>query len=292
MNWDDIRIFLCIARRKKLSAAAAELKMDETTVSRRLKRLEASLGQTLFERLRTGHILTVHGDTLLITAEEIERNAQTVLISDSRDAQKPSGTLRISVSEGFGADILSPVLHEFSSNFPDIEIDLVSGSGFLSLSKREADVSIGLARQKLKQISSEFLGAYDLHLYASADYLRRHPPIKSQADLTGHTLIDYVDDLLYSEELRYFYEGLPNLKPTIRSTSIVAQRQLIANGTGLGILPDFMAAGLLEKVLPQSVKITRGFWFSAHQSVAVLAKVKVFRDFALKRLSEELTRKY
>lgn len=292
MNWDDIRIFLCIARRKKLGAVALELKMDETTVSRRLKRLEAALGQTLFERLRTGHILTAHGDALLIKAEEIERQAEAVRISDSRDAQKPSGTLRISVSEGFGADILAPVLHEFNADFPDIDIDLVSGSGFLSLSKREADVAIGLARQKSKHIASEYLGAYDLHLYGSEEYLNARPAIAKQSDLADHTLIDYVDDLLYSEELRYFYEGLPNLKPTIRSTSIVAQRQMIANGAGLGILPDFMVAGRLQKVLPQSVKITRGFWFSAHQSVAVLAKVKVFRKFALRRLSEQLTKQY
>jgi len=115
MNWDDLKIFLYVSRRKTLAKAAQELKLDETTISRRLKRLEQNLGQTLFERLRSGHTLTSHGEALLTKAEAIERETDDISRVKVKGVRKPSGTLRISVSEGFGAYVLAPVLQEFNS---------------------------------------------------------------------------------------------------------------------------------------------------------------------------------
>lgn len=287
MNWDDLRIFLAVARRKKLASAAADLKLDITTISRRIKRLENSLGQTLFERLRTGHTLTSHGNNLFAYAEQIETGFEAIGRSKDSAPNSPSGTIRVSVAEGFGAELLAPVLGQFKKRFPDIEIDLVSGSGFLSLSKREADVAIGLARSKSKHIVSQLLRTYKLHLYAHRNYFKAHPIVKALSDLENHTLIDYVDDLIYSDQLRYFEEHLSGYRPTIRSTSIIAQKNLVANGAGLAILPDFLAQQDLVKVLPHQIQFERQFWFSHHQSVAPLGKIKAFKDFAMSNLANE-----
>jgi len=289
MNWDDLKIFLYVSRRKTLAKAAQELKLDETTISRRLKRLEQNLGQTLFERLRSGHTLTSHGEALLTKAEAIERETDDISRVKVKGVRKPSGTLRISVSEGFGAYVLAPVLQEFNSAYPDIEIDLVSGSGFLSLSKRETDIAIGLSRPKSKYISSELLSEYKLHLYGSPNYLDNYDPISQIGDLMHHALIGYVDDLAYSDKLRYFHEKLPNLRPQIRSTSIIAQMRLVTNGTGLAILPDFMAEGHLIGVLKKELEIKRQFWFSAHQSVASTGRVKAFKEFSMSTLKSALS---
>ena len=285
MNWDDLRIFLCVARRKKLAQAARDLKMDETTVSRRLKRLETELGQTLFERLRTGHELTAQGERLFTEAEGMESSAAAITAARGGSAQQLAGVLRISTAEGFGAYVLTPLVSEFSALYPEIEIDLVSGSGFLSLSRREADVAIGLSRFKSKQITSEIIYPYKLHLYGHRDYLTKHGDVKSVDDLTRFALIDYVDDLLYAEELRYFAENLPSQSPRLRSTSIIAQKRLVELGAGLAILPDFMVSENLVPVLPEVIKINRQFWFSTHQSLASLGKVKAFRKFLFGRIA-------
>lgn len=284
MNWDDLKVFLAVARRKKLATAATEVNLDVTTISRRIKRLETSLGQTLFERLRSGHVLTTHGEELFVKAEQIEDNIFEISSSKSLGKNAPSGTLRVSVAEGFGAEILSPLLGKFKSQFPDIEIDLVSGSGFLSLSKREADVAIGLTRPKSKHIVSELLYTYRLHLYAHESYLQSHPEIRTIRDLKKHTLIDYVDDLIYSDQLRYFEKNLPNLRPEIRSTSILAQKKLVEYGAGLAILPDFLVNEELIEVLPKKIRLERNFWFLSHQTVAPLAKVRAFKTFTVNHL--------
>ena len=284
MNWDDLKIFLALARRTKLSEAAIDVKLDVTTISRRIKRLEDCVGLTLFERLRHGHILTAHGDKLFAEAEQIEHRFEQINASTRSSPNSPSGTIRVSVAEGFGAELLAPILGKFKSIYPEIEIDLVSGSGFLSLSKREADVAIGLARSKSKHISSELLRSYRLHLYAHQAYIASQGPILKTDDLIDHTLIDYVDDLIYSDELRYFENHLRKHRPTIRSTSIIAQAKLVENGAGLAILPDFLAANELCKVLPSLISIERQFWFSCHQSVAPLAKIKAFKKFIFSEL--------
>ncbi len=286
MNWDDLKIFLCVARRRKLADAARELKLDETTVSRRLKRLEDALGHRLFERLRSGHHLTQHGEALLATAEEIELQTAIIQAQQSPHSQSPSGTIRISVAEGFGVFVLSPCLGEFHKQYPQIEIDLVAGSGFLSLSRREADIAIGLSRPKSAHIISEVLCKYNLHLYGHPDYLDRRPPVNSPSDLTEHLLIDYVDDLIYAEELRYFETALPQLKPGLRSTSITAQRNLVIDGSGLAILPDFMNNDSLQKILPEQISLTRQFWFSAHKTIAPLAKIQAFKTFVFEHISK------
>ncbi len=289
MNWDDLKIFLCVARHRKLAAAARELKLDETTISRRLKRLEDTLGHRLFERLRSGHHLTQYGQALLATAEEIELQTAIIQAPQAPLSQSPSGTIRISVAEGFGVFVLSPCLGAFHKKYPQIEIDLVAGSGFLSLSRREADIAIGLSRPKSAHIISELLCKYDLHLYAHSDYLAQHEPIKSPIDLSGHLLIDYVDDLIYAEELRYFETALPQLRPGLRSTSITAQRNLVKDGTGLAILPDFMTSDDLVKVLPGSISLSRQFWFSVHKTIAPLAKIQAFKAFIFEYLSKSAT---
>ncbi len=286
MNWDDLRIFLHVARRKKLSLAARELKMDETTVSRRLKRLENSLGQILFERLRTGHQLTALGERLLAEAEVIENRTSIVTAPQTEPTQGLSGVLRISTAEGFGAYVLTPLIAQFSNLYPGIEIDLVSGSGFLSLSRREADVAIGLSRSKSKQILSEVIYPYKLHLYGHADYLAKASTIRTAEDLKHFTLIDYVDDLLYAEELRYFVDVFPTLSPRLRSTSIIAQKRLVDLGAGLAILPDFMAGEDLLPVLPDRFSVQRQFWFSTHQSLASLGKVQAFKRHIFQTLLE------
>lgn len=285
MNWDDLKIFLAVARRRKLNTAASDVKLDVTTVSRRIKRLEESTGHTLFERLRSGHELTIHGHSLLIQAELVEAQIDGMAAGRGELKHNPTGTLRISVAEGFGAQVLAPILGQFINSYPQIDIELVSGSGFLSLSKREADVAIGLSRSKSRHIESTLLSPYDLHLYASENYLKSHPKIQSLNDLHEHKLIDYIDDLIYSDELKYFEKFLPDHRPAIRSTSIVAQKTLVENGAGIAILPDFLVKGGMPQILPDQLEIRRQFWFSVHQSVAPLAKVKVFREFAFKEFS-------
>ena len=287
MNWDDLKIFLDVARQPKLDDAATHLHMDATTVSRRIKRLETELGLTLFERTRRGHALTPAGEKLAQRVEAMESHSFEI-IAESSSEQTAAGRIRLGVPEGLGSSIIAPALAAFRTAHPKIDVDLIALSGFVSVPRRQADMSILLTRPAAGRLRVRKLSDYALRLYASSDYLAANPHVRSKTDLQAHTLIGYVDDLIYSAQLRYFDELLPGLAPHLCSPSIVAQLEMVASGAGLGILPEFMARRRedLVAVLPGEIEVTRSFWLAVHEDVASLQRNRLMADFLATLLSD------
>lgn len=273
MNWDDLRVFIVLARAGLVSRAAAELGIDPTTVSRRVARLERAVGQTLLIRERAGPRLTEAGRRLLADAEAVERTAATL----ATPGPQPRAILRVSATEGFGTWFIAHHLAGFAASAPHIQVDLVATSGFLSPSKRETDVAILLARPRRGPLVTRKLSDYALRLYAAAPYLAAAPPVADASDLRGHKLVGYIPDVLYAPELDYLGEIAPGLEPALRSSSINAQYRMIASGAGIGVLPRFIgdADDVLTPVLAE-VTIRRSFWLSTHRDTRALDQVDRF----------------
>lgn len=110
--------------------------------------------------------------------------------------------------------------------------------------------------------------------------MQQHAPIKTIAALHKQRLIGYVDDLIYSPQLRYFDEVLPGLRPQISSTSILAQLEMTRAGTGLCILPSFIANRYpeLTPVLVDQINVERSFWLVVHEDVANYSRIRVVKD--------------
>lgn len=283
-DWSDYQIFLSVARGGKLARAAMALGVDATTVSRRLRRLEARLEATLFEQTREGQVLTEAGERLLSKVEAMARAATGISDAD-RTAKGLSGTLRVSVSEGFGSWFLARHLQGFTAAHPHLTVDLVASSGFLSPSKREADVAVVLSRPKAGPLIARKLSDYALRLYASPAYLQEKGPPRIPSDLAvGHSLVGYVPDLLYAPELRYLNEICPEveLQPHLRSSSINAQHALIASGAGIGVLPCFIgdADTRLVPVFPERL-IIRSFWLVIHKDNYSLARIEGWKEWLI-----------
>jgi DNA-binding transcriptional LysR family regulator len=276
INWDNLRIFLIAARKENIADAAKDLKLDETTVSRRLRRLEDDLGQILFEKHRRGYRLSGAGQILLEKCEEIELSAGAIFENNGENDRNIKGTIRLSAAEGFGAKVLTKIIAKFHQLHPEVEIDLISGSGFLSLSRREADIAIGLSKPKSKLIISKPLVDYELGLYVGENYNRK---IIDFDDLKNHTLISYIDDLIYAPELRYFEEIFPYLKPSLRCSSIIAKMALVESGIGIAILPDFMAKNKLKRIFTDKINIQRTFYLSSHKSIIDTKRHRIFQKF-------------
>lgn len=280
MNWDDLKFFLDVARHPKLEDVAAHTHIDATTLSRRIRRLEQGLGKTLFERTRRGHILTPAGEKLAAQVEAMESVSLDIL-SESASEQMASGRVRLGAPEGLGAVVIAPALRDFRKQNPKIEIDLIALSGFVSVPKREADMSILLTRPTSGRLKIRKLTDYSLQLYGARSYLEKYPPIEARAELPNHTLVGYVDDLIYASQLRYFDELLPGLQPHVCSPSILAQLEIVASGAGIGILPVFMARKHpeLTAVLPDDIMVSRAFWLAVHQDVASLTRNRLMIEF-------------
>ncbi|MEM6914415.1 MAG: LysR family transcriptional regulator, partial [Pseudomonadota bacterium] len=156
MNWDDLKLFLEVGRRPRLDDAASQTKLDATTVSRRIKRLEKDLGLTLFERSRRGHALTPSGEQVMALSEKIE-SAIFEILSLSNAETALAGRVRLGVPEGFGATVVAPALADFHKGHPLINIDLIALSGFVSVPRRQADMSILLTRPTTRKLYTQKL---------------------------------------------------------------------------------------------------------------------------------------
>ena len=276
LDWDDLRIFLAAARLGSFSAAAVRLAMDGTTVARRLTRLEAAIHGTLFVRSPQGLLLTPAGHRLLESSTDVER-----AIEAASGARSDIGTVRISASEGFGTEILAPELAALARRRPGLFIELVASSGFLSAATRQADIAVTLSPAASERISVKRLTDYTLGLYASRSYLRACGTPDSVTGLHGQPLVGYIDDLIYAPQLRYLDQISPGLKPTITSSSIRAQAEMIASGAGLGVLPCFLADQnpQLLRVLPDTVSLSRTFWVSVHSDFATSPRLRIVTDW-------------
>lgn len=276
LQWDDLRFFLAAARQGSFSAAAGAAGADIATVSRRVARLEASLKATLFVRSAAGLRLTAVGRSMLRDCEAIE--ATIAKVGEPARQAHATGTIRISASEGFGGAILAPALPLLQAECPGLAVEMAANAGFLSPTLREVDLAVTLSAPHDPRLIIEPLTEYRLGLFSSPAYLAASGRPRRLEDLAGHRIVGYVDDLIYAPELRYLDEILPGLKPSLASTSINAQREIIAGGGGIGVLPLFLAGGL-TRLFPQKISLNRKFWLSVHKDIADTARARKVRQW-------------
>lgn len=287
-NWNHLQTFLAVARSGRLTAAAAKLSSDHTTLSRRIGGLEESLDTKLFERLPTGYVLTPEGERLLPIAEQMERLALGAQDAVGGAALAMSGTVRIGVPEGFGSYFLAPRICKLADRHAGLSLQLIAGPNLYSLAKREADLIVTLSRPSEGRLYARKLTDYRLSLYAAKSYLADRPAIAGAADLEHHRFIGYIGDLLHARELDYLHQLNPAISATIESSNLVAQLRAAVAGGGLCVLPDFIAAHepALEAVLADEVSLTRSFWMVAHADLKDLARIKRTMSFIAQEVRE------
>ena len=290
-NWNDLNSFLTLSRCSKLIIASKKLKIEPTTIARRISRLEKNLGTELFFKSPSGYALTDKGDELLKYVEKIESGIFS--INDEFMAVKPNitGKVRISVGEGLGVEIITKYLKNFFLEFPEIEIELLADSRLRSLANRETDILISLSRPKKGRLISWKLCDYFVKLYASKNYLKNNVNIYELKDLRAHKFISYVDELIEFPELNYFDEINDNFNVVFRSNSLRSQYLAVKNGLGLGLIHSFIAfkEKSLVEVLPKIINIKREYWINIHENSYQFKRIKVVAKFLGEIMKKEKT---
>lgn len=271
-------MFLAVARSGQLLAAAKRLGVNHATVSRRVQQLEAALGQTLVHRRTHGCDLTEAGQRLLAVAERVER--EVLSVGAERDAGVVSGTVRVGAPDGFGLHFIAPRLGELADRHPGIRVELVPMGRSVSISRREADLVVTLARPEQASVVARKLVDYALGLYASRDYLAAAGEPESASALGAHRLVGYVDDLVYSDVLDYTREFSATWQTDTAIASAVGQLEAVRGGAGIGILHRYIAEGhtSLQRVLPE-LSVMRSYWLARHESTRSMGAINAVAEF-------------
>lgn len=280
MNWDDIRIFLAIARSGQILSAGRRLGLNHATVARRLSALEHTLRTKLFDRSTSGCLLTDQGEQLLVNAERIEAEMLTAQSQIADTNVDVSGTVRIGAPDGFGVAFLAPRLGELARKHPHLTVQLVPVPRSFSLSRREADIAITVARPEHGRLIARKLVDYSLGLYASRNYIETHGSPASPAELKSHNLIGYVEDLVYAPTLNYGSEFLKGWSAQFEIASALGQTEAVRAGAGIGIVHTFIARrdAALVQILPEKI-IKRAYWTVYHESTRPLRHVSAALEF-------------
>lgn len=278
-NWNDLRVFIVIARAGRLGAAAKKLQLDYTTVSRRLGVLERTLGVNLFDRSLQGVTLTRHGQALFDHVEGVETEL-ALAAQDLEDQEaRISGVVRLAAPEGLCVGLIAPGLATFHDEYPDVEIELTSEHRAISLSKHEADIVVSIQRPPRGRLIFKKLADYRLGLYASELYLTQHGRPESLKELRFHKTVSYIDDLILYPKHRYLDHIASGSKIVFQSISTMALFHAVAESVGIGLLPHYLTVGSgLRRVLPE-VNVTSRLWIMFHANHRHRACVRSVVDF-------------
>ncbi len=289
MHWDDLRIFLSVAREESLSGAARALRIDPATVGRRISRLESDMDAVLFIKSPQGYVVTEAGERLFAHAEAAEQ-AMSGAVSDVRGAAAGlTGTIRVGAPDGCATFLLPHVTRRIQAENPGLEVQIVALPRVFNLSKREADMAIGVSRPTAGRLRIQKIADYHLHLAASADYLARQAPIASHDDLAGHPVVGYIPDMIFDRELDYLSEmGLSRID--FASNLVSVQLGWLRAGTGIGVVHDFVLpdAPELRPVLADQLRLTRSFWLIRHADDARVDRLNRFAAALTEGLRAEM----
>jgi len=262
-NWDDMRVFLAVGRVESLTAAAPLLQMDPATVSRRIARLEASVGAALFVKSPQGYALTDLGAKM--RDEAVIAEAALARASDVGDgpADQLSGQIRIGAPDGCANYLLPQVCADIRRAHPDLELQVLALPRVVNLSQREADLAITVSPPQAGRLLVQKITDYKLHLAMHRDL---EPPTDIAA-LRQLGLVGYIQDMIFDKELDYLGslagQGVP-----LASNSASVQVQMLRQKAGVGIVHDFALpfAPELARVLVDQLSLTRAFYLVRHAS--------------------------
>ncbi|SLN17466.1 LysR family transcriptional regulator [Roseisalinus antarcticus] len=257
MNWDDMRIFLAVARAESLTGAGLSLRMDPGTVGRRIARLEESVGQALFAKSPQGYALTDLGQRMRDHAVQAEA-ALSAAVEEGQGEAGLTGTIRIGAPDGCANFLLPQVAARIGSGNPGLDIQILALPRVVNLSRREADMAITVSPPTSGRLTVQKITEYHLHLAA-------HRDMGPDPDPAAWPVVGYIPDMIFDAELDYLGDlGLERVERASNSVSV--QLNLLRAGGSTGIVHDFALpfAPELRRIRRDTVALTRAFFLVRH----------------------------
>lgn len=293
LNWDDLRVFLAVARAGSLTGAARTLQVDPATVGRRTAALERALGVRCFDRLPVGYALTEAGNKLLARLEPIEGELMGLARDFDAEDRGIEGNVVITATDSVSRGFVIPAIAELRHARPGIRVDVVTASQVLSLARREACIALRLSRPTTGDLVARRLATLRFGFFASPDYLAAYGRPVQLDDLADHHLLDWYGDYPTLAPAVWLRELITDrsLTPVFRAGTVGEIRCAAMHGIGIAVLPFFaVERPYLVHLLPQVAIPTAELWLVIHPVTGRIARVRVVAGFLAERARGETAR--
>lgn len=234
----DLETVLALVRFGTLAEAGARLGVDASTVFRGLKRVERGLGQTLFERTRTGYLPTELAQSLAERAEEMEGALESARSAAQQHPESITGTVRITTTDTILHGLVVPALTQLRTQHPLLAFDLHTGNELANLNRRDADIALRATKRPQQHLVGKHVGPLRMALFsARMEGAQRYAEVEA-----GAAVWVAPDDALPEHpSVLWRKRHFPKAVPSYRVNSILTVMELVALGLGVGILPLFLA---------------------------------------------------
>ncbi len=246
MNWDDLRFFLAAHRQGSFVAAAQALQVEPSTVSRRIARLETSLGGALFLRSSEGLLPTERAQIMFPRAERLEEEATQMALQATEDPGV-RGTVKLATTEGLAQAVIIPNLSKLTHLYPHLRLELLTGLHVVDLSRREADLAVRFGRVGHADLVSRHLVTSTCGVYVHRQYLEGLQALGRPATAEDLPWIGLAQHLAHYAEAQWMDQHL-SVEPVLRVSSYPSMFYATREGLGAALLSDAYAATAPELV--------------------------------------------
>lgn len=286
MDLNLLAHFVAVAEATSFSAAANELGLRRSSVSRAVAALERSVGVQLFNRTTRHVALTTAGTALYAKVAPQLAAMKDALGSLPEREALPSGTLRITAPNDLGAIVLAPVIAAFSTRYPAVEIDVRLTNRRVDLVAEGFDAALRVSVGRLadSSLAARRLSVLEMQVFAAPTYLARAGTPRAPKDTAGHQWVSM------RGHKRAPAFPAPSGKPRLVGDDVLFVCRAVSAGAGLAVLPTFLAreelaAGRLVRVLPRFSQRSGALYFVHPPARHVARKVTAFRDFLVEHFA-------
>ena len=282
-DWNDLRYFLAVARSGSTNAAAKALGWSQSTVQRRITRLERQLGCKLIERHPTGYLLTALGQDLQSYARNVEEAVAAFERHLASSDKKLTGTVRVTCPEGLLDPLLTPLVDAFQARYPGLRVDLIVTERFLDLSKGEAEIAVRGGEPRDPVLIGRKIADNPWAVYASRSYIARHGRPERPEDINQHAIIDFGGDIVNLLLAKWLRSVAPRATIAARSNSVIGLLMAAKSGVGLTILPVQLGdpADELIRVIDPLPELMSQVYLLVHPDLRHTPRVSAFFDFVI-----------
>lgn len=279
MDWNDIPVFLAVARHGSLAAAARELSLNHSTVYRRLKAMESGLGVVLFDRLPEGYVLSTAGQQLIAHARAADDALVTLQRAAAGSDHQLNGEVRLTTTPPLASDFVAPCLAAFRAQQPGIRVEVSVGDTDYDLSRREADLALRATSSPPPSLVGRKVVEIPWYIYAGERYLAGCPHPPTPDSLSKHRFVGPDASLLRLPALRWLAQTMTPEQISARANTLDTLAALSVAGLGLALLPaDQCKPGLL-RLFPLEPRFASDLWILTHADLRHVARIKTFSDF-------------
>lgn len=271
MNWNDLSIFLAIAEHASLAGAARDLRLNHSTVFRRLNALENDLDTRLFDRLPEGYVLTPAGERMRELARDADAAVQSIEIEIAGHDMEPRGVVRLTTAPNLARTIVPGAVRQLRDSHPGILIEVSVGDSDYDLNRREADLALRATTRPPEHLVGRKVADLSWSLYASTASRRSQP--RSEAELADLPLIGADPAMMRLTAFQWLEDGHSE-KIVARANDLSTMAALARARVGLALLPsDHCGHGL--KRLFDVEGLSGELWLLSHPDLRNVRRIRV-----------------